>query len=67
MLSKYFFGTLFTTQNFGSAWMPVVGWAIVALFAAILTTLVIRKNKQLKAEYQLNSSAKANAKETVNV
>lgn len=63
----YFFGTLFTTQNFGSAWMPVVGWAIVALFAAILTTLVIRKNKQLKAEYQLNSSAKANAKETVNV
>ena len=63
----YFFGTLFTTQNFGSAWMPVVGWAIVALFAAILTTLVIRKNKQLKAEYELSAAAKANAKETVNV
>ena len=63
----YFFGTLFTTQNFGSAWMPIVGWAIVALFAAILTTLVIRKNKQLKAEYELSAAAKANAKETVNV
>ena len=34
--------------------MPVVGWAIVAAFAAILTVLILRKNKQLKDEYALN-------------
>jgi len=67
IMFKGVFGTLFTTQNFGSAWMPIVGWAIVALFAAILTTLIIRKNKQLKAEYELSAAAKANAKEPVNV
>ncbi|MBQ8858851.1 MAG: ferrous iron transporter B [Clostridia bacterium] len=50
----YFFGTLFTGANFGSAWMPIVGWAIVAAIAAILTVLIIRKNNQLKAEYALS-------------
>ena len=49
----YFFGTLFTTQNFGAAWMPIVGWAIVGLFAAILAVLIVRKNKQIKEEYSL--------------
>ena len=45
----YFFGTLFTTRNFGALWMPVLGWAIVGLFAAILIALIVRKNRQLKA------------------
>ena len=49
----YFFGTLFTTQNFGSVWMPIVGWAVVGLFAAILAVLIVRKNKQIKEEYSL--------------
>jgi ferrous iron transport protein B len=44
----FFFGTLFTTRDFGSVWMPVLGWAIVALFAAILTVLIVRKIRQLK-------------------
>ena len=62
----FFFGTLFTTRSFGSVWMPVVGWAIVAAIAVILTSLIIRKNKQIKAEYDLSTSTTAK-KETVNV
>ena len=54
----FFFGTLFTTGNFGSVWMPIVGWAIVALFAAILTILIIKKNRQLKDEYALSAKSK---------
>ncbi len=64
----FFFGSLFTGASFGEAlWMPIVGWAIVALFAAILTVLIIRKNKQLKSEYTLESKKAAAKKETVNV
>lgn len=62
----FFFGTLFTTRSFGSVWMPVVGWTIVAAIAVILTSLIIRKNKQIKAEYDLSTSTTAK-KETVNV
>ena len=62
----YFFGTLFTTRDFGAAWMPIVGWAIVGVIVAIFTALIIRKNKQLKAEYELQAAAKKE-KETVNV
>ena len=51
----FFFGTLFTTGNFGSVWMPILGWAIVALFAGILTALIIKKNHELKAEYVLKA------------
>ena len=51
----FFFGTLFTTGNFGSVWMPILGWAIVALFAGILTALIIKKNRELKAEYALKA------------
>ncbi|MBQ9773675.1 MAG: ferrous iron transporter B [Clostridia bacterium] len=59
----YFFGSLFTGAGFGeAAWMPIVGWAIVALFAALLTFLIIRKNKQLKDEYALNGIKKETAK-----
>ncbi len=47
----FFFGTLITGGSFGAAWMPVLGWAIVALFAVIVTVLIVRKNNELKAEY----------------
>ncbi|MBQ8720335.1 MAG: ferrous iron transporter B [Clostridia bacterium] len=58
----FFFGTLFTTRNFGSIWMPIVGWAIVLSLAVTLTVLIIKKNRELREE----SSAKATL-ETVNV
>ena len=57
----YFFGTLFTGAEFGSAWMPILGWAIVAIFAAVLTILIIKKNRQLKDEYALNTKSKQTA------
>ena len=61
----FFFGTLFTRGSFGSIWMPIVGWAIFAIFAGILTALIIKKNKELKNEYALNGTS--NKKTTVNV
>ena len=57
----YFFGTLFTGAEFGFAWMPILGWAIVAIFAAVLTILIIRKNRQLKDEYALSAKSKQTA------
>ena len=52
----FFFGTLFVGGEFGSVWMPIVGWAVVAVIAAVLTLLIIKKNKQLKAEYELKAA-----------
>ena len=49
----FFFGTLFTGGSFGEAWMPVLGWAIVITIAIIFTSLIVKKNKQIKAEYAL--------------
>ena len=64
----FFFGTLFTTQSFGSVWMPILGWAIVGIFAAVLTVLIIQKNKQLKREYALGGGAGiSHEKKTANV
>ena len=57
----YFFGTLFTGVGFDFIWMPILGWAIVAIFAAVLTILIIRKNRQLKEEYALSANAKQTA------
>ena len=54
----YFFGTLFTGADFGSLWMPILGWAIVAIFATVLTILIIRKSRQLKSEYALSANSK---------
>ena len=55
----FFFGTLFTGADFGAAWMPIVGWCVVALFAAIITALILKRNKELKAEIELKASGKA--------
>lgn len=55
----FFFGTLFTGANFGAVWMPIVGWLIVAGIVAVITVLVIKKQKQLKAAYELKSEIKA--------
>lgn len=44
----YFFGTLFTGASFGSAWMPIVGWAITLALGGLLAFLIIRSKKQQK-------------------
>ena len=53
----FFFGTLFTGCNFGAAWMPIVGWVITIAIVAVFTFMIIRKQKQLKAEYALGAKA----------
>ena len=65
----FFFGTLFTSGNFGEIWMPIVGWVIVAVFGAILSVLIIRNQKKIKAEEAARKALKAEnaAKETANV
>ncbi|MBE6630546.1 MAG: ferrous iron transporter B [Ruminococcaceae bacterium] len=51
----FFFGTLFTGGSFGAAWMPIVGWVIVLSIAAVFTLMILKKNRELKAEYALNA------------
>ena len=60
----FFFGTLFTGGSFGDMWMPIVGWTIVAAIVAVLLVLIVRKDKQLKAE---KAEIKNQKKEKVNV
>ena len=54
----YFFGTLFTGANFGPAWTTILGWAVVIGFTALLTFLIIRKQKKFKEEYELSRAKK---------
>ena len=44
----YFFGTLFTTRDFGAIWMPILGWAVVLVFVSVITVLIIKKNREIK-------------------
>ena len=44
-----FFGTVFTGGKFAAVWMPVVGWIVVAAFAAICAFLIVRNNKRNNA------------------
>ena len=46
----FFFGTLITGGDFGSVWMPIVGWAIVILIASILAFLIVKRNSEIKTE-----------------
>ena len=62
----YFFGTLFTNGNLGPLWMPLLGWGLVALFAAPLIALIVRKDRQLKKERALTPTA-IKAQKTANV
>nr|MBE6545029.1 ferrous iron transporter B [Oscillospiraceae bacterium] len=54
----YFFGTLFTGGSLGPVWMPILGWAIVGVFAAVIAVLISKKNKELAGEYSLGKSEK---------
>ena len=60
----YFFGTLLTGGSFGEAWMPILGWTVETVIIVVIALLIVRKNKQIKAEEALIASQK---KEKVNV
>ncbi len=51
----FFFGTLFTGGSLGAVWMPIVGWVVVLLIVALFTFIIIKKNKELKKEYELKA------------
>ena len=42
----YFFGTLITRGDLGAAWMPVLGWAFVGVFALTLVALILKKGRE---------------------
>ncbi len=45
----FFFGTLISGGDFGSIWMPTLGWAVVAVIAVFMSGLVIKnKEKRIK-------------------
>ena len=44
----FFFGTLFTGGSFGEVWMPIVGWTVIAVIAAIVCVLIIKNGKKVK-------------------
>ena len=51
----YFFGTLIIGVGFSEPWMPIVGWSVVALIAAVMTVLIVSKNREINAEKIYNS------------
>ena len=42
----FFFGSIFTGESFGEAWMPIMGWIIIAVISVIFASLIIRNNKR---------------------
>ena len=46
----FFFGTLLTGGSMGAPWMPVLGWSVQALIVIVLAVLIVKKDKELKAE-----------------
>ena len=54
----YFFGSLFTGASFGSIWMPLVGWLLVAAFAVILVALIVKRGNEIRAEQAEKASQK---------
>ena len=54
----YFVGTLLTGGHFGKAWMPVVGWSIVAAILLIFTAVILRKKEEVKRETETKKTVK---------
>ena len=56
----YFFGSLVMGSGFGDAlWMPLLGWGVVLLFAAVLFVMILKRDRQLKAEAVEKAAKKA--------
>ena len=53
----FFFGTLFTTRDFGALWMPIVGWAILLAISIVFTVIIAvnraRTGRSVKAAPQM--------------
>ncbi len=51
----YFFGTLFSGKSLGAVWMPILGWAIVLAFIAVLVILSLKSTRAVKSEKTENT------------
>ena len=58
----YFFGTLFTGADFGKAWMPIVGWIVMLLLGALLTYLILKRNKEVSLAAEVKAGEKVGIK-----
>ena len=54
----FFFGTLISGESFANAWMPIVGWSVIALISVIVTIIAISSHKKLQREYQASLEKK---------
>ena len=43
----YFFGTVFTGASFTHAWMPIVGWLIIAVLTSVFAVAVLKKKREV--------------------
>ncbi len=59
----FFFGSLIVGASLGAWWMTLLGWGVITCFASILVALILRRNRQLKAE----EAAKQQIKEALTV
>ena len=49
----YFFGTVFTGASFTHAWMPIVGWLIIAVLTSVFAVAILKKKREVaKARVQ---------------
>ena len=55
----YFFGTLIAGEKFVYSWMPILGWALVLVFALIVTALIIKRERELRYQAQSNKAEAA--------
>lgn len=55
----FFFGSLITGAGTGPIWMPILGWALVAVFVAVLTVLIIKQNRKITREAAEREARKA--------
>ena len=50
----FFFVTLFSGESFGELWMPITGWAIVAVISAIIALVIVKNRKKAPKKSSLN-------------
>ena len=43
----YFFGTVFTGASFTHAWMPIVGWLIIAVLTSVFAVAILKKKREV--------------------
>ncbi len=59
----FFFGTLATGGELGAWWMPLLGWLLVGVTVTVVAALILRRNRQLRAEAEKRAATAKTVKE----